>query len=587
VAEHAFGIGLVRYRLAGGRVAYRNSARPEIAASAAPYVSGVLGLNNLYLEQRTLSWPTLRAAAGRQKLARQPRALAAAAGPKPCSAATSEGNDFNGYTANVLAGYYLMSPLYSLGDEGSGVRVAMFEQEPNLPSDITAYEKCYGVSTSVSYTKVDGGAGSGAGEGEAALDIEDTLGLAPRAAIDVYQGPNSSTGTYDIYSKIIKADKDKVISTSWGICEPYNTSTLANDEQKLFEQAASQGQTVFAAAGDTGSTGCLRSGGPDAGDLATLDPATQPYVNGVGGTSVTSSGETVWNDSGTETGAGGGGRSAFWCMPGYQHQTSVPGLISSRSEKNSGCPSAEGRYVREDPDVSADADPDTGYVIYYKGTWTVIGGTSAAAPLWAAVAALVDDSPFCKAYGSGDAGVLSQGLWQTAGVDHAYIYSGGKYEPEIFRDITKGNNDYTPSGYTGGLFPATTGYDMASGLGSPLVSGVGSGGKVSMFYPGLAAAMCERYRTKLKSDSISSISPKSGPAKGGTKVTVNGKGFMPVAGADMAEIGTKLVAASCKTSTKCTVVMPKHAAGTVAIRIIAEDYFTTPTTSADKFTYKS
>ena len=81
-------------------------------------------------------------------------------------------------------------------------------------------------------------------------------------------------------------------------------------------------------------------------------------------------------------------------------------------------------------------------------------------------------------------GVLPQGLWDIAGVDHSYIYSGGADEPEIVNDITSGNNDYTPSGYTGGLYPATTGYDMASGLGSPLVAGVGAGGIGQHVLPG-------------------------------------------------------------------------------------------------------
>ena len=278
----------------------------------------------------------------------------------------------------------------------------------------------------------------------------------------------------------------------------------------MFEQANSQGQTVFAATGDHGSTGCCAGSGEDNSDLSVGDPATQPYVVGVGGTKATSSAETVWNESANGSGAGGGRLSSYWCMPAYQYQTAVPGLINSDSVKNTGCPAAEGKYVREDPDVTADADP------YHRlrhlstaGAGAAIGGTSAAAPLWAAVAALIDDSPFCADYGSGDAGVLPQGLWGIAGMDHSYIYSGGADEPEILKDITSGNNDYTPSGYTGGLYPATTGYDMASGLGSPLVPGVGSGGSVSMFYPGLAAAMCQWYATKLTTTKVTAISPKT------------------------------------------------------------------------------
>ncbi|MGH3156490.1 MAG: IPT/TIG domain-containing protein, partial [Streptosporangiaceae bacterium] len=578
--ERAFGISLVQYRMPGGRVAYANSAAPRIAGSAARYVSGVVGLDNLYQEQSQLVRQSPRKS-GHLALARGKPDVA---GPQPCAAAVDAGEEDSGYTANQLAGYYGMSAFYP-GDEGTGVRVALFELEPNSTTDISAYKTCYGIKTTVAYKKVDGGSGTGAGSGEAALDIEDVMGLAPKAALDVYQGPNTSTGSLDTYNAIVTADTDAVVSSSWGQCEALETSAAVQAEQTAFEQANSQGQTVLAAAGDTGSTGCLRSG-QDKATLSAGDPSSQPYVVGVGGTTVTTSGESVWNESANQAGAGGGGLSGFWCMPTYQHQTAIPGLISSHSVKNSGCSSSVGTYVREDPDVSADADPYTGYVIIHSGAWQVIGGTSAAAPLWAAVSALIDDSPFCTDYASGDVGVYPEGLWGVAGADSSYIWSGGVDEPEALKDITVGTNDYTPSGYTGGLYPATTGYDMASGLGSPLVPGVGSGGSISMFYPGLAALMCEAYATKLKTTKVTAISPKTGSTAGGTTVTITGSGFLPIAGADMAEVGTTLVAATC-TTTKCTIKTPKHAAGVVNIRVTAEDFALSPVSSKDKFTYKA
>lgn len=585
--EHAFGIALVRYRLPGGRVGYANTAAPSISGTVARYIDGVVGLDNLYPAHTMLARQSPRRHGGRLTPAPggRPAARLSTSGPQPCSKAVTDGKNNDGYTANQLAADYGMSPLYGLGDLGSGVRVGVYELEPNLPSDITAYEKCYGVSTPVSYHKVDGGAGSGAGSDEAALDIEDVLGLAPDVAIDVYQSPNTGAGALDNYAAIFNADTDAVVTTSWGVCELLESQSTVSSEQTLFAQANSQGETVFAAAGDDGSTDCYP--GSDGSDISIDDPGSQPYVDGVGGTKLTSSAETVWNESSNGSGAGGGGVSEDWCMPSYQYQTTVPGLINSDSVKNTGCPAAEGTYVREDPDVTADADPFTGYVIYHGGSWTEIGGTSAAAPLWAAVAALIDDSPFCADYASGDVGVLPQALWGIAGVDHSYIYSGGADEPEIVKDITSGNNDYTRSGYTGGLYPATTGYDMASGLGSPLVSGVGSGGSVSMFYPGLAAAMCQWYATKLTSTTVTAIAPKSGSTAGGTTVTVTGTGFLPIAGADMAKVGTIMVAATCSSTTTCTIVTPKHAAATVNIQISAEDLPFSPVTTKDKYTYKS
>ena len=99
-----------------------------------------------------------------------------------------------------------------------------------------------------------------------------------------------------------------------------------------------------------------------------------------------------------DDGAAGGGLSSAWCMPGYQDHPAIPGLISGYSAKNAKC-GASVPYLRQVPDVAADADPATGYLIRYGGAWMAIGGTSGAAPLWAAVAALVDTSPFCRYYG--------------------------------------------------------------------------------------------------------------------------------------------------------------------------------------------
>ncbi len=585
---HAFGISLVRYRLPGGRIAYTNTAAPAIAASAAPYVAGVLGLSDVSRAHPMTARPARPAAGQRTGMAGHPAAAPAAVGPQPCSAARSAGAAFHAFTANLLARHYLMTPLYRQGDLGHGVRVALYELEPNLTSDISAYEHCYGVSTAVSYTKVDGGSGSGPGSGEAALDIEDVIGLSPKVAVDVYQGPNGSDANIlDTYHAIIKADKDRVISTSWGQCEADIPPSLVTSEQTQFEEAVAQGQTVFAAAGDTGSTGCLREGGPNASAVSAGDPAAQPDVVGVGGTSIRQSAETVWNDSAIKEGAGGGGLSGFWCMPSYQYKTAIPGLISNLSRTNGGCPAAVTKHVRQSPDVSADGDPETGYVILFQNHWGAIGGTSAAAPLWASVAALIDASAFCKFYGAGHPGVLPKPLYAMTSLDRSYIYETGTGAvPEVFYDVRQGNNDYTPSGFTGGLFPARRGYDMASGLGTPLVTGIGLHNKLSNFFPGLAGVMCEWFAKKLKTVKITHISPSHGSVRGGTKVTVTGSGFLPIRGADMALIGTKLVPARCSSTTRCTVVMPKHRAGTVNIRISAEDFGFSKITRADRFTYR-
>jgi subtilase family serine protease len=593
--ERAFRVGLISYRLAGGRVAFANSAAPRLAATAAPLVNGVLGLNDLDASAPMLSQPIAAAQApaapvspaGPAASATQAAPKPSAVGPQACANASKAANANGAYTASELASYYLMSPLYADGDLGRGVRVALAEIGPNLPSDIATYEHCYGIKTGVSYLKVDGGAGSGSGAPapEAALDIEDLAGLAPGISIDVYQAPNSDAGIYEMFKDIVDTDKDKVVSASFGACEAVISSAdpaYFADVTTLMDQAVTQGQTVFASAGDTGSSSCYDSNN----DATPNDnfPASSPNVVAVGGTTIESGGgETVWNESTDEAGAGGGGDSSVWCMPSYQYRTAIPGVVNSHSATNSGCKNSNrGSYVREIPDVSADADPESGYVIYAAGKWQAVGGTSAAAPLWAAVAALIDASPFCADYDSGPAGVLPEGLYGMMALDHSYVYGT---VPEGLVDITQGNNDYTPTGYAGGLYPAGRGFDMATGLGAPVVTGENSSGQASPFYPGLAALMCQYFATKLTKTTVTGISPNVGPAGHASTVTVHGSGFLPIAGTDRAIVGGAVLSASCSSSTTCTVTLPAESTRTVNIQIAAEDLVPSAATSADRFRY--
>ena len=159
---------------------------------------------------------------------------------------------------------------------------------------------------------VDGGQPAGIGVmGEAALDVENVSALAPGAQIDVYEAPNTTAGSLDEFSRIIADDSASVITTSAGLCEAAMQSDepgVQAIENILFEQAAAQGQTVVAAAGDDGSSDCGTEGnGAVPPSLSVDDPASQPFVLGVGGTSVSSGStpvESVWNDGPR----GGGGR---------------------------------------------------------------------------------------------------------------------------------------------------------------------------------------------------------------------------------------------------------------------------------------
>lgn len=442
--ERAFSVGIERYDVAG-RDVYANTSPPRVAGVIAGAVAGVVGLDDVSFPAPRVQFTSRRAAPARLA----PHVVTG--GPQPCSAASTTGKTYGSLTADQLASAYRFSSLYGAGDLGAGQTVALFELEPDLTSDISAYQSCYKTAATVTYTKEDGGAGSGAGAGEAALDIEDVIGLAPKASIDVFQAPNTNTGLVDDYTAIVDDAAVSVVSTSWGECEASSTSTILADENTLFEQAASEGKSVFAAAGDNGSEDCGKTA------LGVDDPASQPYVTGVGGTKITSLGpppaQTVWNENLLGAGAGGGGISEKWAMPSYQSGAPASLNVVNSSSSGTPCKAASGSYCREVPDVSADADPFSGYVVYYSGSWTPIGGTSAAAPLWAAFMALTNASAAC---GGKAVGFADPALYKAAASSYTSRFS----------DVTSGNNDY--KGSNGGKFTAGTGYDMASGLGTPV-----------------------------------------------------------------------------------------------------------------------
>lgn len=450
-ASAALQTRFTNYRLPSGRMAFANTRAPKLPAVVAGRAQAVIGLNNVakmapMTRSRTASH--VRRAAGGLKV------RSAAAGPVACQAAVTAAQAKNGWTYSQLAKAYSLTGLYQGGGSlGGGVKVALFELEPWLTSDVTKFQGCYGSSGSVSRINVDGGPGAGRGSGEATLDIETVSGLAPKASLLVYAAPasNSTLSTIDEYTQILDQDRVQVLSSSWGLCESSMQSLdagLIQSENTLFEQAASEGISVFVASGDTGSEACNQA---DASmkQLSVQDPASQPYVTSVGGTELTALGppptEKVWNDPSTSpTGAGGGGISSQWPMPSWQ---AGPGVINKYSSKTP-CQATSG-YCREVPDVSASADYQAhGYIFFWNSKWLMNGGTSAAAPLWAGVLSDIDSqgSPATRE------GFLNPRLYS--------LPSG------TLNDIRTGGNDFT--GTHQGKYPATAGYDMASGLGSPI-----------------------------------------------------------------------------------------------------------------------
>jgi len=281
--ESAFHTRIETYRLPSGRIASANMSALKIPAAIASSVQAVVGLSDLALPQSGAS-PGRRlftiATTGR----RSPRARETG-GPKACSTASSYAAAYSAHTPAQLATAYSLNSLYAKGDLGKGVTVALFELESYGASDVAAYQTCFGTHTSISNVKVAGGPPPGYGSGEAALDIEDVVGIAPEAKILVYEAPNTTwTDVLENYDKIAADDAAQVVSSSWGECEAFLPSGEAASENTILEQMAVQGQTFFGITGDEGSTGCIQNGfatvnvsfngSPDPTGLA-VDPATE------------------------------------------------------------------------------------------------------------------------------------------------------------------------------------------------------------------------------------------------------------------------------------------------------------------------
>ncbi|MEV4612253.1 S53 family peptidase [Kitasatospora sp. NPDC049258] len=463
-ARKAFDTDFSGYRLADGSTAYANTEAPKLSGRIAGQVAGVVGLNNLvkpHADHTAAKKPAVhpngtatgKAAplhnTGQPALCPDVRSFLSSFGAE-------ESRDY--FTGTSLANVYQKSFV----NGGAGSTIALYELEDYNDAAIASYQSCFGTSTPVSRVKVNGGpteqptASNGVGV-ETALDIETVIGLVPNAEVLVYQGPDAARATTEdelaVYRRIVADNRAQVLSISWGRCELRADPAYMQSENLIFQQAAAQGQTVVAASGDSGSTGCNYGGVAD-NRLAVDDPASQPYVTGVGGTTVTvnaSPQEKVWNSGG---GGGGGGVSQRWSLDsatGYQAGLSGQGYSDA-------CKAAAGQACRQVPDVSALADSTRGYLVanYADGDgtyWNSIGGTSGAAPLWAAVVAHANSDAQCAS--GGPVGFLNPLL---------YKLKGGS-----LTDVTTGTNNVPGAGNASGLYAATAGYDLATGLGTPKV----------------------------------------------------------------------------------------------------------------------
>lgn len=424
--EAAFGVSLLQYRGADGHFFHAPDHEPIIPSFLAKKLKSVIGLENaeVWHPESHPAPPDANAFESPYQIGTGP-----SGGLQPTDIKTAY--NLSGTTST-----------------GSGQILGLFELAGYTASDITAYEGAFNLpAMPLQNVLVDGYSGApGSGAAEVTLDIELQIALAPNATkVIIYEGPNTTTGVIDTYNRIASDNAAKEISTSWGEAEQAETASTRTGEQTAFKQMAAQGQTIYAAAGDSGAYDYRR------GKVAVDDPASQPYMCGVGGTSLTTvspggayKSETTWNRGSASAGAGGGGISTVWSIPSYQI-----GVVSAASKGSA--------TYRNVPDVSLDADPYTGYAIYYNGAWNIYGGTSCAAPLWAAFTALVNQQRVGA--GKGLLGQANPAIYNLAKVPASYAAD--------FHDIADGSTNL--------YYPAVTGYDDATGWGSFNGAGLLSG----------------------------------------------------------------------------------------------------------------
>jgi kumamolisin len=341
------------------------------------------------------------------------------------------------YTPLQVATFYR----FPAGTDGTGQTIAIIELGGGFTaSDLDTYFAGLNLPVpTVTVASVDAatnqpGHDPNSDDGEVLLDIEVAGAAAPGAAQVVYFAPNTDQGFVDAVTTAVHASPTPtVISISWGQSEDSWTAQARSAMDAAIADGAALGVTVTAAAGDNGSS----DGQSDGASHADF-PASSPHVLACGGTSLHGdatagviSSETVWND-GPGHGATGGGVSDAFGVPFWQASAGVPA--------RAGAAGGAGRGV---PDVAGCADPATGYQVVVDGQHMVVGGTSAVAPLWAAL--------ICR---------LAQATNKPFGLMQPLLYAGARVgqSPAGFRDITSGSN---------GAYTAGPGWDACTGLGSP------------------------------------------------------------------------------------------------------------------------
>jgi kumamolisin len=405
--QEAFGIKLFNYRAADGTLYVAADSAPVLPVALSALVTGVIGLDTR---------PAV-------KIHVPQRAATGADG---------------GLDPSALRKVYDVQPLTDKGLDGTGETIALSEIDQYQQSDVATYDSAFAISApspqviEVTHTKTS--------SPEPVLDIEILNAIAPKAQLLVYESGDTFQDLAANFDRIVTDNKAQIVSISLGACEAGLSPSdqgFVNAITTDFQRADAQGMTVLVASGDSGAYGCQDN------NLSVDLPSASPFVTAVGGTALfpNSDGSYAREDGWEgplEADGGGGGVSTLYQQPAWQTGPSVANQYSNGA--------------RQVPDVSADADPLTGYRIYYSDgscsgndCWGVMGGTSAATPFWAGLIALANQE------GKTRLGFVNPKLYAIGAASE----QGG---PAAFHDVTGGGNLY---------YQATAGWDYSTGWGSP------------------------------------------------------------------------------------------------------------------------
>jgi len=468
--ESAFQTRIHEYSVEGENF-YANSIDPAVPPAFANVILGFRSLNNFRMKPR----PNLRR-------------VDAAARPQFTSSVTG----YHYLTPADFATIYDLGPLYAAGFDGAGQKIAVMGQTDIQLSDIRAFRSASGLPANDSQVVFVPGSGNpgivGGDVSEASLDIEWAGAIARNAQIVFVVSRN---GVFDSLQYTIDQNLAPVVSISYGSCEQNFTSNQIALLAALGQQANAQGITIVAASGDTGAADCEAPRSTIATRGLAVDiPASLPSVTGLGGTEFRETNnsswaeandpsygsalsyipEIAWNDTAAAgvLSAGGGGRSIYFSKPAWQ---AAPGVPNDNT--------------RDVPDISLSASGGhDGYLMCSlgrcvngfrssSGALTVVGGTSAGAPAFAGIVA-----------------IINQVSRSSQGNINPKLYSLTTSAPAVFHDITSGGNQVPcrtgtadcPSGGSIG-YSAGAGYDQSSGIGS-----VDAANLVAAWVPGTVPA---------------------------------------------------------------------------------------------------